>query len=113
MVIFVPTGPTGGGTTSTSCPSTAVSPPCCRWDKFQSEILGMFLEEAEILPMFLEVGEGQIRVPLIPAYCHFHGWILPSQLQRSPAPQEREVCQQQFFTISYLSSKYEDKCHHQ
>ena len=55
----------------------------------------------------------EYRVPLIPAYCHFHGWILPSQLQRSPAPQEREVCQQQFFTISYLSSKYEDKCHHQ
>ena len=67
----------------------------------------MFLEEAEILPMFLEVGEGQIRVPLIPAYCHFHGWILPSQLQRSPAPQEREVCQQQFFTNN-LVPHYDD-----
>ena len=39
------------------------------------------------------------NTPLILAHCHFHGWILPSQLQRSPAPQEPEVCQLQYSTI--------------
>merc|ERR1719385_109048 len=73
-------GPTGGGTTSTSCQSTVVSPPCC------SSLLFAWLDSTfSTTTLSSTTGTRSTTGKRQPP------WILPSQLQRSPAPQEPEV----------------------